>query len=159
MVINVIVYFQSLSASDTSADISISKTGSPDDSTHLATSQNALNDDKYWWNTHSSSDESDNSEGIVGLKDGSTWLKPLKSETKLGGQSSNGYAGHPLVSAQDSPAKTPLVLPTAESASAISSGAEDFTHDSLGPCCNDVLCTCTTCSYIFNFSIYSRVLR
>ena len=126
-----LVTFQSLSASDTSADISINKTGSPDDSTHLATSQNALNDDKYWWNTHSSSDESDDSIGIVGLKDGATWLK---SDTKLGGQSSNDHVGHPLVSAQDSPTKQPLVLPTAGSASVTSSGAEDFTHDSLGAC-------------------------
>ena len=116
-----------MSASDTS-DISVNKT---DISGQLAASQNVLNDDKYWWNTQSSSDESDNSIE-EGLKDGLTWLK---ADTKLAiVQSSDG---HPLVSAQDSTSKQPLVLPTAAASASQSSsggggGGEDFTHDSLG---------------------------
>lgn len=122
-----------MSVSDTS-DTSVEKTEADDISGQLATSQNVLIDDKYWWNTQSSSDESDSSRE-EGLKDGSAWLKSsLKSNTKSGGeivvQSSDGLVNHPLVSEQDS---TPLALPTAAGSVSQSSG-EDFTHDSLGTC-------------------------
>ena len=125
-----------MSASDDTSDTSVNKIEC-DINGQLATSQNVLNDDKYWWNTQSSSDESDSSKE-EGLKDGSTWLKsPLKSDTKLGGQaivqSSDGHANHILVSAQDSTNKQPLVLPAAAAGVSQSSGGEDFTHDSLGP--------------------------
>ena len=118
-----------MSASDTS-NTSINKT-EPDISGQLATSQNALNDDKYWWNTQSSSDDSDISKE-EGLKGGSTWLKSLlksdnKPEEKAIVQSSDGHVNHPF-SEQDS---TPLVPPTAAGSVSQSSG-EDFTHDSLG---------------------------
>ena len=120
-----------MSASDTS-DTSINKNGSADINDQLATSQSVLNDDKYWWNTQSSSDESDSSKEQV--KDGSTWLK---SDTELGGQtivqsSASAIASHPLVSARSVPKEQPLVSPVATSGSRSSSGGEDFTHDSLG---------------------------
>ena len=145
-----------MSASDTS-DISVNKIEESDDiSDQLATSQNVLNDDKYWWNTQSSSDESDNNKE-EGLKDGSTWLKAsikssikssdTKSEEQVVVRSSDGLVNHPLVSEQDS---TPLVLPTAAASESQSSG-EDFTHDSLGPCVTS--CYVNTCN-VFIYLVF-----
>ena len=130
-----------MSASDTS-DTSINKNGSADINDQLATSQSVLKDDKYWWNTQSSSDESEEQ-----VQDGSTWLK---SDAKLGGQtivqSSDDHASHPLVSAQNVIKEQPLVSPVATSSLQSSSGGEDFTHDSLG---QYVICGCVCVQRVY----------
>ena len=118
-----------MSASD-SSEISVNKSESTDINGQLATSQSVLNDDKYWWNTQSSSDESDNSKEA--LKNGTAWLK---SDTKSGGQSiiqSSGDRESQLsVSTENAATKQPSVSPVTTGVSHSSSG-EDFTHDSLG---------------------------